>query len=105
MPPTAPAAPVTRIGLSCLWFAVMSLTLGDAQKTNWIAEAKDWMKRLAATARGGRSPTVVHAVVCRKGGGQPWSIFCIDVQVSANPRVSQTLYPERKSLVFRSRRI
>jgi hypothetical protein len=28
MPPTAPAAPVTRIGLSCLWFAVMSLTLG-----------------------------------------------------------------------------
>ena len=27
MPPTAPAAPVTRIGLSCLWFVVMSLTL------------------------------------------------------------------------------
>src|SRR5258708_2587482 len=40
MPPTAPAAPVTRIGLSCLWFAVMSLTLGYAQKTNWIGEAK-----------------------------------------------------------------
>ena len=28
MPPTAPAAPVTRIGLSCLRFVVMSLTLG-----------------------------------------------------------------------------
>jgi hypothetical protein len=28
MPPTAPAAPVTRIGLSCLWFAVMAVTLG-----------------------------------------------------------------------------
>jgi len=25
MPPTAPAAPVTRIGLSCLCFVVMSL--------------------------------------------------------------------------------
>ncbi|MDB6046835.1 MAG: hypothetical protein JWM63_5386 [Gammaproteobacteria bacterium] len=34
MPPTAPAAPVTRIGLSCLWFVVMSLTLGYVQKTN-----------------------------------------------------------------------
>src|SRR6267143_4665774 len=77
MPPTAPAAPVTRIGLSCLWFAVMSLTLDYAQKTNWIGEAKDGMKRLAATARGGRSPTVVHAVVCRKGGGQPWSILAL----------------------------
>src|ERR1700682_2768709 len=28
MPPTAPAAPVTRIGLSCLCFVVMSLSLG-----------------------------------------------------------------------------
>jgi hypothetical protein len=36
MPPTAPAAPVTRIGLSCLWFAVMSLTLGYVQKTQRI---------------------------------------------------------------------
>src|SRR5216683_1342048 len=31
-----------------------------------VGMAKDGMKRLAATARGGRSPTVVHAVVCRK---------------------------------------
>ena len=35
IPPTAPAAPVTRIGLSCLCFVVMSLTLGYGQKTNW----------------------------------------------------------------------
>ena len=28
MPPTAPAAPVTSIGLPCLWFAVMAVTLG-----------------------------------------------------------------------------
>src|SRR5258705_3154247 len=35
MPPTAPAAPVTRIGLSCLCFVVISLTLVDVQKTNW----------------------------------------------------------------------
>jgi hypothetical protein len=28
MPPTAPAAPVTRIGLSYLCFVFMSLTLG-----------------------------------------------------------------------------
>jgi hypothetical protein len=32
MPPTAPAAPVTRIGLSCLCFVVMSLTLGYVQR-------------------------------------------------------------------------
>ena len=35
MPPTAPAAPVTRIGLSCLCFVVMSLTSGYVQKRNW----------------------------------------------------------------------
>ena len=35
MPPTAPAAPVTRIGVSCLCFVVMSLTSGYVQKTNW----------------------------------------------------------------------
>src|SRR5260370_23388348 len=40
MPPTAPAAPVTRIGLSCLCFVVMSLTLGYVQKTNWRRGAR-----------------------------------------------------------------
>src|SRR3954466_14856759 len=30
------------------------------------------MKRLAATTRGSRCPTMVHAVGCRKAGGQPW---------------------------------
>jgi hypothetical protein len=32
MPPTAPAAPVTRMGLSCLCFIVTSLTLGLLQE-------------------------------------------------------------------------
>src|SRR5438309_2330092 len=35
IPPTAPAAPVTRIGLWCLCFVVMSLSVGYVQKTNW----------------------------------------------------------------------
>src|SRR6266404_1258545 len=40
MPPTAPAAPVTRIRLSCLCFVVMSRTLGYVQKTNWRRGAR-----------------------------------------------------------------
>src|SRR6202051_846168 len=35
MPPTAPAAPVTRIGLSCSCFVVMSLTSRLRLKGNW----------------------------------------------------------------------
>ena len=50
--------------------ALVGLDLRDIQQG-----IVDGMKRLAATRRGGRSPTMVHAVVCRKGGGQPWSIL------------------------------
>src|SRR5262249_18457711 len=35
MPPTAPAAPVTRIGLSYLCCVIMLLTSGYVQQTNW----------------------------------------------------------------------
>jgi hypothetical protein len=38
-PPTAPAAPVTRIGLSCLCFVVMSLTLGYFKRRTGDARA------------------------------------------------------------------
>src|SRR5262245_51792385 len=39
MPPTAPAAPVTRIGLSCLFCVVMSLThrIGLGQRSERVA--------------------------------------------------------------------
>src|SRR5258707_12198683 len=39
MPPTAPAAPVTRIGLSCVCFVVMSLTSGYVSKDELAAPA------------------------------------------------------------------
>jgi hypothetical protein len=52
MPPTARAAPVTRIGLSCLGFVVMSLTLGYVQKTNWQRRAC-WNETQGGTPRGG----------------------------------------------------
>ena len=49
MAPTAPAAPVTRIGLSCLCFVVMSLTLGYVQKTNWRPRLAPGFSFCAAT--------------------------------------------------------
>jgi hypothetical protein len=39
MAPTAPAAPVTRIGLVCSCFVVMSLTLGYVQRRTGGARA------------------------------------------------------------------
>src|SRR5258708_1859475 len=39
----------------------------------------DGMKRLAASARGGRSPTMAHAVVCRKRWRPPMEHIGIDV--------------------------
>src|ERR1700682_74979 len=51
MPPTAPAAPVTRIGLSCLCFVVMSLTLGYIQKTNRRPRLASGFSCAAALAR------------------------------------------------------
>ena len=48
MPPTAPAAPVTRIELSCLWFVVMSLTLSYVSKGELVTRVVD--RALSSTA-------------------------------------------------------
>ena len=60
MPPTAPAAPVTRIGLSCLCFVVMSLTLGYAQKTD--------SRRLIGASEATDSASYWLRLTLRKGG-------------------------------------
>src|SRR5262249_14642117 len=46
MLPTAPAAPVTRIGMSCVCCVVMLLTLGCVQKTNWHDSLARWQSSL-----------------------------------------------------------
>jgi hypothetical protein len=50
MPPTAPAAPVTRIGLAGLCFVVVSLTLDYFQKTNWRRGARAGLQCLFSPA-------------------------------------------------------
>src|SRR6267378_8634256 len=61
------------LGLMLRPFGSIQATAVQALLT--ASQGERWDEAAAATARDGSSPTVVHAVVCRKGGGQPWSIL------------------------------